>query len=112
MRCSRCETTYTIEDNYCRQCGSSLRIQRLPVRQKEALPARLQSNSPTLMTGATAVAAGAVGQWLMRALVRQVLSGGNGKPRKQLPARRSNGKTGDEYTVTETLVMRKVTLRR
>ena len=112
MHCSRCKTTYTIEDNYCRQCGSSLRIQRLPVRQEEALPARLQSSSPALMTGATAVAAGAVGQWLVRALVRQVLSGGNSKPRRQLPAKRNNGKTSDEYTMTETLVMRKVTLRR
>ncbi|HZP25908.1 MAG TPA: hypothetical protein VFB90_02575 [Dehalococcoidia bacterium] len=113
MHCSRCETEYTMEDNYCRQCGASLRIQRLPVRREENLPERWQSGPPAIVKGATAVAAGAVGQWALKALVRHLISSRakpsgkslvSGKKQRQLPEA--------EYALTETVMLRKVTVRR
>ncbi|HXG35964.1 MAG TPA: hypothetical protein VNL15_03240 [Dehalococcoidia bacterium] len=111
MRCSRCGYSYFQEDNYCRQCGASLRIQRLPVRRQSALPSHRLSPVPALVSSASVVAAGAVGQWLLRALVKQVLGQQNGKKR-QLPAKRGQRSDEAEYAVTETVVMRKVSIRR
>ena len=112
MRCSRCETDYTIEDNYCRQCGASLRIQRLPVRREESLPARWQGGSPGLVTGATAVAAGAIGPWLVKTLVRHLVSSRGKTGNRSLISRKQRQLPEPEYSVTETVMQRRVTVRR
>ncbi|MBI1885405.1 MAG: hypothetical protein HYS09_03700 [Chloroflexi bacterium] len=114
MRCTRCDAGARLDDSYCRKCGASLRIQRLPVSRSRTLPVPWRGALPTVARGAAALAAGAVGQYVLRSLIRRALSPAS--PRRRLPAKAlpARGELIPEggFAVSETVVMRRVTLRR
>jgi len=99
---------------------------RLPVLRNPPLPARQdarhlaiwQEAAPVVARGAALVAAGLVGEWLLRSLARNALSGpshGRGKPRKAgaMIPRPSEEPSQGTITISETVIMtRRVIFRR
>lgn len=73
--CYDCGTSYDNLDNYCRSCGASLRVRRLPAAIPERRLARLQSALIATAVGKGVVAfvgAKAV-SWGVRFLVRRAV---------------------------------------
>jgi hypothetical protein len=97
-----------------------LRNPPLPARQNARHPATWQAAAPVVARGAALVAAGLVGEWLLRSLARNALGGprnGRSKPRKVAalvprPAEERDPSQGT-ITISETVIMtRRVILRR
>ena len=87
-----------------------LRNPPLPARQNARHPAIWQEAAPVVARGAALVAAGLVGEWLLRSLARNVLSGprnGRSKPRKAgaLVPQPSEQSSQGSITVSETVIM-------
>ena len=95
-----------------------LRNPPLPARQHARHPTIWQEAAPVVARGAALVAAGLVGEWLLRSLARNALSGprnGRGKLRKAgaLIPRPSEESPQGSITVSETVIMtRRVIFRR
>ena len=95
-----------------------LRNPPLPARQNARHPAIWQEAAPVVARGAALVAAGLVGEWLLRSLARNALSGprnGRSKARKAraLVRQQSEESPQGSITVSETVIMtRRVTIRR
>jgi hypothetical protein len=98
---------------------------RLPILRNPTLPAPRnarhlaiwQEAAPVVARGAALVAAGFVGEWLLRSLARNALSGprsGRSKPRKAraLVSQPSEESAQGSITVSETVIMmRRVIVR-
>ncbi len=116
--CGRCEVVCEIDDNFCRQCGLSLRVsENLPSVRASFLPAIRQPSVPAVVArGAAFVAAGKIAEILARRMVRSVLQRGNGS--KNLPATTNKsdavpqGEAVETTIVSETLLMRTIHFRR
>ncbi len=70
-----------------------------------------------LARGAAVLAAGTLGQWALRSLLRQALRPPSARrsptpDRKALPVRRAELAAEGGYAVSETVVMRRVTVHR
>jgi hypothetical protein len=95
-----------------------LRNPSLPARQNARHPAIWQEAAPVVARGAALVAAGLVGEWLLRSLARNALSSprsGRSKPRKAraLVRQPSEESAQGSITVSETVIMmRRVIVRR
>jgi hypothetical protein len=95
-----------------------LRNPPLPARQGGRQPAIWQEAAPAVARGAALVAAGLIGEWLLRSLARNALSAphnGRSKPRQSaaLVRRQPEDSARGEVTVTETVIMtRKMIFRR
>ena len=95
-----------------------LRNPSLPARQSARHPAIWQEAAPVVARGAALVAAGLVGEWLLRSLARTALNGprnGKSKPRKAaaLVRRPSEEPSQGTITISETVIMtRRVIVRR
>ncbi len=118
MRCPRCQAYCGRHDNYCRNCGLALRPLRLPVKRNGGLPALWQRSAPVVAQGVTALALGALTEMALRALARRTVGGLSSwlVPRakgKRLPTKHDGPLPAPEatYAVSETVVMRRVTLR-
>jgi len=91
---------------------------QLPVRRNASHPALWQEAAPVVARGAALVAAGLVGEWLLRSLARNAFSAprnGRSKPRKTaaLVSRPSEESPRGTITVSETVIMtRRVIVRR
>jgi len=91
---------------------------QLPVRRVANQPALWQEAAPVVARGAALVAAGLVGEWLLRSLARNAFSAprnGRSKPRKTtaLVSRPSEESPQGSITVSETVIMtRRVIIRR
>ena len=76
MDCWACSTQVSAGDNYCRECGASLRAQTLPA----LLPERRVVQWPyaavpaVLVGGMTALALGQAGQWVLRKAAGKLVS--------------------------------------
>src|SRR3990172_3020054 len=76
MDCWACGTQVSAGDNYCRECGASLRAQTLPA----LLPERRVVQWPNaavpavLVGGMTALALGQAGQWVLRKAAGKLVS--------------------------------------
>ena len=120
MRCPKCQAYCGRNDNYCRHCGLALRNLRLPVKRNAAVPAVWQQAAATVAQGLAAVALGALAEMALRALARRAvgsLPSLLARPKSRPPDGRSLPAKGDghlpepTYAVSETVVMRRVTLR-
>jgi hypothetical protein len=95
-----------------------LRNPPLPARQNARHPAIWQEAAPVVARGAALVAAGLVGEWLLRSLARNALNrprNGKSKPRKvgALVPTPSEESPQGSITVSETVIMtRRVIFRR
>ena len=123
MRCPRCEAFSRRNDNFCGNCGLALGNPRpLPVKRNGNLPIVWRQAAPTLAQGVAVLALGALAELALRSLAKQALGilPSLLSPAKPAKARRLPSK-GDgaylpepkgPYAVSETVVMRRLILRR
>lgn len=114
--CGRCDTACESDDNFCRQCGLSLRVsEHLPSVRPNTLPALRQPSVPSVVArGAAVVATAKIAEFVARRVVRSVLQRGNGNS-KHLPAKADKAEAVDhepQSVISETLVMRRIHFRR
>ncbi len=113
MRCERCGAYASSTDSRCRKCGADLRSLRLPVKREPAPPTLWKQAAPVLARGVGLVALGVAVEIALTTLAKGALR----LPRRRsanskLPARRNGEIPEGTYAVSETVVMRRVTLRR
>jgi hypothetical protein len=122
MRCSNCGSLGSLDDNFCRKCGASLRSVRVPAtRNGSQLPVAWRGAMPVVARGAAVFALGAVIQMLLRMVGRRAVSVPAAlvkrRPAKKkgnrLPAKRDEEDQPEgSYAVQETLFLRRIILRR
>jgi hypothetical protein len=119
MRCSVCGTPGTLEDNFCRRCGADQRTPRMPAKRSPKLPAPWRNAAPAVAQSAALVVAGVAAEWLLSRAAKRALrlpldllgepTRPKGKalvPRKGVPASEGG------LAISETVVMRRIILRR
>src|SRR5436190_2182051 len=79
--CGACQFTLDTEDNFCRRCGASVAPSQLPAVRGTTLPTVWQPQISPVVKGAAVMAAGTVGQFVLRRVVASVLASGPKKPR-------------------------------
>lgn len=122
MRCSNCGNLCSLDDNFCRKCGASLRNVRMPAaRDGSQLPVAWRSAMPVVAQGAAIVALGAAIRMLLRMVGRRAVQLPASLARRQpaekkasrLPAtKEEKDQPEGSYAVQETLFLRRITLRR
>jgi hypothetical protein len=122
MRCSNCGSPRSVEDNFCRKCGASLRNVRVPAARNDSQrPVAWRSAMPVVAQGAAVFALGAAVQMLLRMLGRRVVHLPASLMRRQpakkkasrLPARKEEETQPEgSYAVQETFLLRRIILRR
>lgn len=114
--CPSCGFASDAGDNFCRRCGASIGTAQLPAVRTTSATTIWQPNVSPVVKGAAVMAAGTVGQFLFRRAVSGIF-GTSGTPRRNgvLPIRRGRGGDGmvdDAQIITETVMMRRVRIRR
>jgi hypothetical protein len=115
MRCENCEGYSSRADKYCKRCGAELRNARLPVKRAPDQPTVWRQAAPVLARGAALVALGVIAESAITALAKGALglqSGGKPAKGKRLPARRPGDLPEGTLAVSETVVMRRLIVRR
>jgi hypothetical protein len=113
--CSACGIGMDAGDNFCRRCGAGVAPSNLPAVRQPTATTIWQTNVSPVVKGAAVMAAGTVGQFLFRRMVSNLIGGGNARPRKALQVRRARGNDGmvdEAQVITETVMMRRVRVRR
>ncbi len=113
--CTTCGAGINADDNFCRQCGSAIHVSRLPaVRGMSAAAIWRPAVSPAVK-GAAVMAAGTVGQFLFRRAVSGMFGGGSRKSNAiqvRRPRQRGDGMVDEAQIITETVMTRRVRIRR
>jgi hypothetical protein len=130
MRCSNCGSLSSLDDNFCRKCGATLRNVRLPAaRNGSQLPAVSRGGSvlPAMAQGAAIFALSAAFPILVRVLASRAvrlpltvarpflrLPRSSTKKSARLPVRREEAEDepGVIYAFRETVFIKKTALRR
>ena len=115
MTCSACGAKDAIENNTCTACGADQNPYRLPAKRKEAQPPALwRRAAPVVARGAALVVAGFVGEWLLRTAAKNAVQApfSRGSGGSRVLARRDRDRSGATIAVSETVVMRRVVVRR
>ena len=110
--CPSCSSLLDEDDNFCRRCGASTGTGRLPALRGPMSATIWQPRVPPVVKGAAVMAAGTVGQYLVRRVVMNVLGGGKPKPSRALRSRSDDGMADEAQIITETVMMRRVRIRR
>ncbi len=112
--CPSCGSGVEADDNFCRRCGSSTGRAQLPAVRTSQLPVAWRPTVSPVMKGAVVMAAGTAGQFLLRRVVGGFVGGGKA-PRRAIGVKRPRGGDGmvdDAQIITETVMMRRVRIRR
>ena len=112
--CHTCAALIDEEDHFCRQCGAAAGRASLPAVRRSALPVVWQPQISQVVKGAAVMAAGTVGQFIFRRVVSSMLGNG-GKKQRAVQIRRPRGDDGmvdEAQVITETIMMRRVRIRR
>lgn len=112
--CASCEHFIDADDNFCRRCGASIARALPAVRQPMSTTIWQPAVSP-VVKGAAVMAAGTVGQFLFRRVVSNLLTGGRTRRAGALQVRRGrddDGMIDEAQIITETVMMRRVRVRR
>ncbi len=113
MRCERCGAYVSWADTHCRKCGAALRNLRLPVKRAPTPPMLWRQTAPVLARGVALVALGVAAEMALTALAKGALRLPTRRPAKsKTPARRNGEVPEGTYAVSETVVMRRLILRR
>lgn len=115
MRCENCGAYAARAASYCRNCGAELRNLRLPVKRAPAHPTVWRQAAPVLARGVALVALGVAAEVALNALAKGALrlpTLRRSAKTKPLPARRDEQPPEGFYAASETVVMRRVILRR
>ena len=114
--CHACSFGIDGADNFCRRCGAAVDAPSLPAVRTSALPTVWRAQASPVVKGAAVMAAGTVGQFIFRRIVGGLLSGGHGRSRKHRAIRIKNplndGLIDEAQIITETIMMRRVRIRR
>lgn len=112
--CTSCESVIDASDNFCRRCGAPATAGLPAVRGPMSTTIWQPAVSP-VVKGAAVMAAGTVGQFLFRRAVRSLLSGGRSRRAGAVAVKRGRGDDGmvdEAQIITETIMMRRVRVRR
>ncbi len=119
MRCAVCGAYGALEDNFCRRCGSDQRASRLPVKRTPALPTPWRQEAPAVAQSASLIVAGVAAEWLLRRAAKRALRlpldllGQPARPKgTALALRRGKPASEGGLAISETVVMRRIILRR
>lgn len=117
MNCSACGARTSIEDASCHACGADQRSRRLPVkRAAPPLPAVWRQAAPAVARGAALIAAGVIGEWLLRSAAKKAVSapfgGGKGRKGKSLARSKDGALPEGVLAISETVIRRRVVIRR
>ncbi|MBI2912862.1 MAG: hypothetical protein HYY03_02955 [Chloroflexi bacterium] len=127
MRCTFCGAYGSLDDTNCRRCGRAMRPDgrpsgrnsRLPVKRSAAPPVLWRQAAPVVAQGAALVAAGVIGEWLVRSLARSafrlplsLLGTPQRSQSKALARKREPSLPEGVIAISETVVMRRVILKR
>ncbi len=113
--CKACGIAIDVDDNFCRRCGTNVRINALPVVREAGTPAIWRPTVSPAVKGAAVMAAGTVGQFLFRRAVNGLLGSGRSHNSKAIQIRRpreQDGMADEAQIITETVMMRRVRIRR
>ncbi len=109
-----CESLVDPSDNFCRRCGAAVE-QTLPAVRNNASMTVWQPAVSPVVKGAAVMAAGTVGQFLFRRAVSTLLNGGRSRKAGAIQVKRRRGDDGmvdEAQIITETIMMRRVRVRR
>lgn len=114
--CHACACALDDSDNFCRRCGIAAGHGTLPVVRKDASTTIWQPQVSPVVKGAAVMAAGTVGQFLFRRAVSSIFGNG-GRPRQTKVVRlghprERDGMVDEAQIITETIMMRRVRIRR
>jgi hypothetical protein len=111
--CGSCNFTIEEGDNFCRRCGASAAVGVPAVRSSTSMTVWKPQASP-IVKGAAVMAAGTIGQFIVRRAIGNLIGGGShGRRRSILPIRaRGDGLVDEAQIITETVMMRRVRIRR
>ena len=117
MRCPRCGAYGALEDNFCRRCGAARRNSRLPVRRSAQPPVVWRRAAPAVVRGAALIAAGVAAEWLLRTATRRALGlalpdARAARPKSRALAPRQRSQPDGAMAVSETVVIRRLLVRR
>ncbi|HZP58247.1 MAG TPA: hypothetical protein VFC53_11960 [Dehalococcoidia bacterium] len=111
--CYHCDARLDGEDNFCRRCGAPAGDAPLPAVRPSLMPATWQPRVPPVVKGAAVMAAGTIGQFVLRRVVHGLITGGDGARRpRALRRREPDGLTDEAQIITETVMVRRVRIRR
>ncbi len=114
--CHACSFALDNGDNFCRRCGVAVVQAQLPAVRESAMPARWRPQTSPIVKGAAVMAAGTVGQFVFRRVIGGLLSGGGrSNTRRAIQTkhpRRDDGMIDEAQIITETVMMRRVRIRR
>lgn len=113
--CHACNFALDQGDNFCRRCGVAVGRARLPATRGSLAPATWQPQVSPVVKGAAVMAAGTIGQFVFRRMVSSVLGGRGKRGERALKATRPRDRDGmvdEAQVITETIMMRRVRIRR
>ncbi|MDE3095753.1 MAG: hypothetical protein KGK07_07110 [Chloroflexota bacterium] len=110
--CPDCEAVLGADDNYCRRCGAALAGARLPAVRGPMSATLWQPRVPRVVKGAAVMAAGTVGQYLVRRALVNMLAGGKRRAARAVRTQDNDGMFDEAQIITETVMMRRVRIRR
>lgn len=113
MICGACGARGTIENDKCGACGAEQRPYRMPVKHEPAQPPALwQQAAPVVVRGAALVAAGFIGEWLFRSAAKKAVRAPFKRSKKKTAIVRKEEAPRETIAISETVVMRRVIVRR
>ena len=113
--CHACTFPLDESDNFCRSGATPAGHAPLPAVRRDATPSIWQPHVSPVVKGAAVMAAGTVGQFVFRRVVSGLLSGGKRPKANRVSIRRPNERDGlvdEAQIITETIMMRRVRIRR
>ncbi len=112
--CNACTTVIDDGDNFCRRCGVPVAEVQLPAVRTSAMPAIWRPQTSPVVKGAAVMAAGTVGQFLVRRVIGGLLAGSAPKKHRAIRIKnpRNDGMLDEAQIITETIMMRRVRIRR
>jgi len=111
--CRACDFPLDAGDNFCRRCGLAVAAP-LPAVRGNLSPAPWQPQVSPVVKGAAVMAAGTIGQFVLRRVVSNIFGGAKRSPKRPQVARPSerDGMVDEAQIITETIMMRRVRIRR
>lgn len=114
--CDACTSRLDTGDNFCRRCGASVVGTTLPSVRQDTTATVWQPQVSPVVKGAAVMAAGTVGQFLFRRMVRSMFGNGGRRPKSREvrvgSGRERDGMVDEAQIITETIMMRRVRVRR
>ncbi len=112
--CTACDFSLDKADNFCRRCGAPVAQASLPARREPASVTLWKPSTSPVVKGAAVMAAGTIGQFVMRRAIGSLIGGAGKKRRRSVfPVRRKDDGLMDEaQIITETVMLRRIRIRR